>query len=78
MDDIEGIAAPAAGEPLPDEDPEHDCQVPRDDPLEIGAEWECPECGTRWRLESAEEHPEHLPEQLEQRINWVRVGKRPA
>ena len=62
-------------EALPDEEPDHDCQVPRDDPPELGGEWQCPECGTWWRLESAKEHPEHLPARREQRINWVREGK---
>lgn len=59
-----------------DEEPQHDCQVPREDAPEVGGEWKCPECGTWWRLESAEEHPEHLPERRDQRVNWYRVGKR--
>jgi hypothetical protein len=65
----------AAGTTLPDQDPQHDCQVPRDETHEVGDEWTCPECGTGWRLESADDHPEHLPERREQRVNWVRAGK---
>jgi hypothetical protein len=68
--------ARADGDSLPDEDPEHDCQPPRDDAPAVGSEWQCPECGTWWRLEDAQEHPEHLPDQRDQRVNWVREGKR--
>ena len=67
-----------SGQPGPDEDPLHDCQVPREEPPEVGGRWQCPECGTWWRLEDAEEHPEHLPEHRAQRINWVREGKSAA
>lgn len=76
MDDAEQTTDARAAEALPqtDEDPQHDCQPPQD--AEVGMEWTCPECGTAWRLEDAREHPEHLPEQRDQRVNWVRLGKR--
>jgi hypothetical protein len=51
----------------------HSCQPPLEDPPPVGGEWICPECGTRWRLEDAQQHPENLPAQREQRINWVQV-----
>jgi predicted RNA-binding Zn-ribbon protein involved in translation (DUF1610 family) len=50
----------------------HSCQPPQDPP-EPGGEWTCPECGTRWRIEDAAEHPENLPDDRDQRVNWVRV-----
>ena len=76
MDETTSPQPSAGQETSPDEDPQHDCQVPREDAPEVGGEWRCPECGTWWRLESAEEHPEHLPERREQHVNWVREGKR--
>jgi hypothetical protein len=63
---------------LPDQDPQHDCQVPRDETQGVGDRWTCPECGTGWVLESAEDHPEHLPDRRQQLVNWVRVGKAPS
>jgi hypothetical protein len=51
---------------------DHDCQVPREDTPELGGRWQCPVCGTWWRLEAAQDHPEDLPDVRDQRVNWVR------